>query len=106
MGRRLSSGGCPLSFGCFHGFYDLVPFLAPSLVFERTRTIWGEFADAVVAKSGQCCDMTTGAVKAHTFLLSETLLVGGEGGACTARMRLLLDKSPVVVTFYEQPAVS
>ena len=62
---------------------QLLVFLALVSVFERMQMVLEGTADSVVPGLGQGCGMVREAMKAHTFLLSEMLLAGGERGACT-----------------------
>jgi len=63
---------------------QLLVLLALVSVFEKTSTVCGGFAGAVVPQSGQRYDMVREAMKAHTFLPSGMLLAGEERGACTS----------------------
>ena len=53
-------------------------------VFEKTWTVCGGFAGAVLPQSDQRNDELIGAIKTHTLLPLGMLLAGGERGACTS----------------------
>lgn len=55
-------------------------------VFERIWMVYGRFAGVVVPQRGQRYDVVREAMRAHTFLPSEMLLAGKEGGVCISRM--------------------
>ena len=68
---------------------QLLLFLAPVSVFERTWVLLKGLEDSAVPRLSQRSNMVIEVIKIHTFLPSGMLLAGGEGGAW---IRLDLDK--------------